>query len=204
MKGKQQHDPHGSQPQDAATQSDEGRSASVVATAAGEDVPSAATVDAGPELQTKVEKLEDSLLRARADLQNAQRRASADRLDAVRYANAELMKSLVQVVDDFERALSTADRTKESRAFFEGMQLVYQNLTKALAEHGLETVDAMNQPFDPALHEALMQKPTAQHPAGTVIEQAAKGYRLRDRVIRPARVVVAKPADGGSEIEGGQ
>ena len=111
------------------------------------------------------------------------------------------MKPLVQIVDDFERALSTADPTKDMKPFVEGMRLVHQNLTKALADHGLETVEASNQPFDPSLHEALMQKPTTQHSAGTVIEQVAKGYRLRGRIIRPARVIVAKAPETSAAPE---
>ena len=198
MKGDKQNKAVGSTPE-----AEDGHAVSVVATAAGDaagNVASSATVgstDTVGELQAKVDKLEDGLLRSRAELQNAQRRAATERLDAVRYANAELMKSLVHVVDDFERALSAADQSGDMKSLLEGMRLVYQNFSKALADHGLETVDALNQPFDPSLHEALMQQPTAEKPAGTVIEQAAKGYRLRGRVIRPARVIVAKAPDAG-------
>jgi molecular chaperone GrpE len=144
------------------------------------------------ELQAKVAKLEDSLLRAKADFQNLLRRSAAERLDALRYANAELMKSLVKVVDDFERSLAAAAKPNNLPAVVEGVRLVYENLTKALSDHGLETIEALHRPFDPNVHEALLHQPCDDHPPGTVIEQIAKGYRLCDRVVRPAKVIVAK------------
>ena len=146
-------------------------------------------------LQAKVVKLEESLLRAKADFQNLQRRAAAEHADAVRYANAELMKSLVKVVDDFERSLAAASKPENLPAVVEGVRLVYENLSKALTDHGLEPIEALHRPFDPKIHEALLHQPSDMHPPGTVIEQIAKGYRLRDRVVRPAKVIVAKEAD---------
>lgn len=150
-------------------------------------------------LRAKVEKLEDALLRARADYQNFQRRAAVERSEAIRYANAGLMKSLLGVLDDLERAMSSP--SGETGAVDEGVRLVYENLLKALRDHGLETISADNEPFDPSVHEALMQQPSADHPSGTILEEFAKGYRLRDRVLRPSKVVVSKAVDedGGSE-----
>lgn len=160
----------------------------------GEAAP-AVPVDAAAELAAKVEKLEDNLLRARAEFQNLQRRSATERTDAIRFANAELMKALVKVVDDFERALASPATDESQKAFMAGMKLVHGNLTKALAEHGLETIEALHKPFDPAYHEALLQKPADAHPPGTVVEQVARGYQLSGRVIRPAKVIVAKAHD---------
>jgi len=147
------------------------------------------------ELQSRVAKLEDSLLRAKADFQNLQRTSAVERADAIRYANAELMKLLVRVVDDFERSLAAASKPDNLQAVVEGVRLVYENLRKALADHGLEPIEALHRPFDPNVHEALLQRPSDEHPPGTVIEQIAKGYRLRERVVRPAKVIVAKEPD---------
>ena len=144
------------------------------------------------DLQAKIESLQESLLRAKADFQNLQRRSAVERSEAVRYANAELMKSLLGVLDDFERALSVAQGAEHNDTVLEGIRLTYANLIKALADFGLEPIDALGQTFDPAIHQALLHQPTDQAPPGSVIEQAARGYRLRDRVLRPARVVVAK------------
>ncbi len=160
--------------------------------------------DTVAELQAKVAKLEDSLLRAKADFQNLQRRSAAERLDALRYANAELMKSLVKVVDDFERSLAAASKPDNLPAVVEGVRLVYENLTKALSDHGLEPIEALHRPFDPNVHEALLHQPCDDHPPGMVIEQIAKGYRLCDRVVRPAKVIVAKamePVVAGATTE---
>jgi len=143
--------------------------------------------------KAKAEKLEDALLRAKADFQNLQKRGASERSEAIRFANADLMRSLVKVLDDFDRALA-ASSDSDAAAMIEGVRLVRENFMKALAEHGLEAIDALHQPFDPSIHEALMQIPTDAHPPGTVVEQAAKGYRLQGRVVRPAKVVVSKSA----------
>ena len=155
------------------------------------------------ELQARIEKLEDSLYRAKADFQNFQRRSGIERAEAVRFANAEIMKSLLPVLDDFERALAAAEASDNLEAIVAGVRLVYNNLAKSLREHGLETIDALHKPFDPNVHEALLQQPTADYPPGTVIEQSARGYQLRDRVLRAAKVVVAKAADAEPPPDGG-
>lgn len=204
MKGKKENQdgretPHSG---DAAADSVAVASANAEGSPTGVEVePSSSDDSVAPtaaEWQAKVEKLENALLRARADFQNLQRRADAERLDAIRYANAELMKSLVKSLDDLERALASTAQTENLTTFAEGMKLVYENLSKSLSEHGLETIEALHKAFDPTIHEALLNQPTAEHPPGTVIEQVAKGYRLRGRVVRPAKVIVAKMPEGGS------
>jgi molecular chaperone GrpE len=158
--------------------------------------PAQQAEEAGPEdpvkkLEARIDALEDGILRAKADYQNLQRRSAAERLDAVRYANAELMRSLVAVADDFERALESCRKHESAEAIAKGVQIVYDHFTKALHDQGLEPIEALHRPFDPAVHEAMMQQPTQEQPPGTVVEEVAKGYRLHDRVIRPAKVVVA-------------
>ncbi len=150
-------------------------------------------LDEAAELRGKVEKLEDALLRARAEYQNFQRRTAIERAEAIRYANAGLMKSLLSVLDDFERAMSSPAGERET--VDAGVRLVYQNLLKALREHGLETIETGSEPFDPSVHEAMMQQSSADHPAGTILEEFARGYKLRDRVLRPSKVVVSKAVE---------
>jgi len=162
----------------------------------------AQAVDPIEELRAKVDKLEDSLLRAKADYQNLLRRSAADQSAAVRYANADLMKGLLSVIDDFERSLEAARESHNLQAVVEGVQLVYDNLLKALCAQGLERIDALHEPFDPNVHEAMMQQPSEAFPSGTVVDEVAKGYRLHDRVLRPTRVVVAKtPEDHTTQQE---
>ena len=155
----------------------------------------AQAADTIEQLEAKVVSLEDSLLRAKADYQNLQRRTGMEQAEAIRYANADLMKSLLSVLDDFERSLATAQEGDNLSAVVDGVRLVYDNLMKALRDHGLSTIEALHRPFDPTVHEAMMQQPSADHPTETVVEEIAKGYRLRDRVIRPARVIVSKATE---------
>lgn len=170
-----------------------------------EAVEASETGDDDPVKRLEQEKaaLENSLLRAKADYQNLQRRSAADRLDAVRFANAELMRSLLAVVDDFERALQAGETHQGSEAVTDGVRIVYDHFLKALKDQGLEPIEALHQPFDPTIHEALMQRPTDAHPPGTVVEEVAKGYRLHERVIRPAKVVVASEKKGATGREDG-
>lgn len=144
------------------------------------------------ELQERIEKLTDALARTKADSANVQRRAAIERVETRTYANADLMKSLLGVLDDFDRARAAASATGDVVAIVDGVRLVHENLLRALVAHGLNPIDALHQPFDPSVHEALVQQPSDEHPPGTVIEQVARGYRLHDRLLRPAQVVVAK------------
>jgi len=151
-----------------------------------------------PDPQAEIDSLKDALLRAKADFANLQRRAAAERTESVRFANADLLRSLLGVLDDFDRTVAAADTSDNLKSVVEGVHLVHANLTKALSDNGLEEINALHQTFDPNIHEALLQQPTDEHPPGTVVEQVAKGYKLRDRVLRPARVIVAKTTDDGS------
>jgi len=170
----------------------------IVANVQADDQTESAAALGTSELQARIDSLEDALLRAKADYQNFQRRATTERIDAVRYANAELMRSLLNVMDDFDRTLAASnDATLD--AIVAGVQMVYENLQKALADNGLEIIEAKGKSFDPAIHQALMQQPSDECAPGTVIEQVTRGYRLRDRVLRPARVVVAKAPDNDAE-----
>ena len=149
------------------------------------------------ELRAKAEKLEESLLRARADYQNLRRRSAVERAEAVRFANSDLMRSLLGVLDDFQRSLEAANRSDNLQAVVDGVRLVYGNLERALRLQGLEPIGALHEPFDPNVHEAIMQRPSADYPPGTVVEEIAKGYSLCDRVLRPAKVIVSKSPETG-------
>lgn len=146
-------------------------------------------------LRRRVEELEDTLLRTRAEHQNAQRRAAVERSQAIRFANADLLRSLLGVIDDFDRSLEAAKTSDHLDAVVDGVRLVRDNFHRALTQHGLEPISAAGQPFDPSQHEAMMQQPSDEHPPGTVLEELAKGYRLHDRLLRPARVIVSKATD---------
>jgi len=189
-------------------QRDEATTDADVGAAAPEGVDEATPDPNTPEgMKARIEALEDSLLRAKADYQNLQRRMQTERSDAIRFANADLMRALLPVLDDFERSLHAAETTADPAAFVEGIRLIYENFRKALTDHGLEPIEALKQPFDPGVHEALMQQPSDEHPPGTVLEEVTPGYKLRDRVIRPTRVIVARApevATGSGDSKSGR
>ena len=173
-------------PSDAPTPSeqDSDESAAGVEPEAEASPETAVAVDPVQELREKVERLEDGLLRAKADYQNAQRRSCIERAEAIRYANADVMKSLLSVLDDFDRPLAAGEGSEDRAALLEGVRMMYGNLNKALQDHGLAAISARHEPFDPSIHEAVMQQPSEDFPTGTVIEEVARGYRLHDRVLR--------------------
>ncbi len=144
----------------------------------------------------------DRLLRLNADFENFKKRAARERQDAIRFANEALLAKLIPVLDHFEMAQTAADSAPAGPAdsFKTGIQMVFNQLKAALAEAGLEEIDATGQPFNPNLHEAVSQQESAEAPEGQVLQQLRKGYKLRDRLLRPAGVVVAKkPAAGKTE-----
>jgi molecular chaperone GrpE len=153
------------------------------------------TIDEPQDPQEQIALLKDALLRGKADFANLQRRAAAERAEAVRFANADLLKSLLSALDDFDRTIEAAESSDNLQSVVEGVELVHANLVKALQDNGLEEINALHEPFDPTVHEALLEQPTDEYAPGTVVEQVAKGYRLRDRVLRPAKVIVAKATE---------
>ncbi len=155
-------------------------------------VPLAETPSHVAELEAKAASLEDALLRARAETQNVQRRAATERADAVRYGTVELVKSLLPVYDDLDRTLAAAEQDDGKSPLVAGVRLAIENFVKALREHGVEPVDAAGQKFDPRMHHALMQQSSDNVEAGTVLKQTARGFQLRDRVVRPAMVIVSR------------
>lgn len=146
-------------------------------------------------LQAKIGALEERLLRVAADFENRRKRVEQQRSDAVRFANVDLLRAVLLIVDDFDRSLAAAGQADSIESVVEGVSLIHANLLKTLRDFGLEEIEALHKPFDPACHEALMQQPSADHPEGTVLEEVARGYRLHDRVVRPSKVIVSKAVD---------
>jgi molecular chaperone GrpE len=165
------------------------------------------TSQAIADLKAKAEQaqqFQDQWLRAAADFDNFRKRAARERAEAVRYANEGLLQKLVPVLDNFEMALAAANAQNTTvQALQAGVAMIHQQFKTALADAGLEEIDAVQKSFDPNLHEAVSQEATAEVAEGQVVRQLRKGYRLRDRLLRPASVVVAKalapepPSSGG-------
>ena len=143
-------------------------------------------------LQSEVERYKDLALRAAADLDNYRKRMARERDDAVKYANTSFLEKLIPILDNFELGLQAAKSGTGSSSILDGMAMVQRQLQDFLTSSGVEAFDAEGKPFDPNLHEAIAQEENAEVPEGHVIRQLRKGYRLRDRLIRPANVVVSK------------
>jgi len=137
-------------------------------------------------------QLQDQWLRAVADLENFRKRAARERAEAVRYANESLLQKLVPVLDNFEAAVAAASAPNATpQSILTGVTMIHQQLKAALAEAGLEEIDATGAMFDPRLHEAVAHEDAAGVPEGQVTRQLRRGYRLKDRLLRPATVAVA-------------
>jgi molecular chaperone GrpE len=142
------------------------------------------------QLRQRVAELEEQLLRARAEQQNIRKRAANELSESVRFANAAFAKSLLTMADDFDRTLEQS-QSADAATVLEGVRLIYDNLMKVLSDHNVESIDALGRPFDPRFHEAMMQQPAGDKEPGTVLEVLQKGFKLGDRVLRPAKVIVA-------------
>ena len=141
-------------------------------------------------LQADLDRFRDLALRSQADFENYKKRAAREKDDAVKYANSALLQQLVSILDNFELGLAAAKAHGDESPIYSGMVLVQKQLNDLLAENGLQSIEAEGNNFDPNLHEAIAHEPS-KSPEGTVIRQARRGYRLKDRLLRPARVVVS-------------
>jgi molecular chaperone GrpE len=143
------------------------------------------------QLQSDLERFRDLALRSQADFDNYRKRSAREKEEAVRYANGSLLEKLIPIIDNFELGLAAAGSAAGSPVFA-GMSMVARQLTDFLTDAGVTAIDATGQDFDPNLHEAIAQEPSQTVPEGKVIRQVRKGFRLKDRLLRPANVIVSK------------
>jgi len=142
-------------------------------------------------LPAEPDQADDRVLRLQAEMENLRGRTSREIRDVRRYASLPLLRDLLPVCDNVERAIQAAQDTAGAESLVEGFELVAQQLASVLAAHDCTLIDALGQPFDPNLHEAISQQPSAEHPKGTVILVTQTGYQLHDRVVRPAQVIIS-------------
>jgi molecular chaperone GrpE len=133
----------------------------------------------------------DAMLRMQAEMENLRKRLARDSEKARKFALERIMKDLLQVTDSMERGLAAADDAATVESLREGQELTLKMFTKVLGDHYLEVIDPAGQPFDPEWHEAVTVLPSEEVDENTVVEVLQKGYRLHDRLIRPAMVVVS-------------
>ncbi|MBU0672259.1 MAG: nucleotide exchange factor GrpE [Candidatus Margulisbacteria bacterium] len=146
---------------------------------------------AGRQERSEAEILKDKYLRSLADFDNYKKRMALDKEQFVQFANESLIAEVLPIVDGFSRAMDAANKVQAGEEMMKGLALIKKQLEDVLKKHGLEEIEALNKPYDPNLHEAIMQK---EHdgPEGMIIEEAQKGYTLHGRVIRPSMVIVSK------------
>ena len=162
------------------------------------------------ELQNAIETLNieaaknwDLYLRERADLENARKRHQRDKEDALRFANDRLLKEIIPVLDNLERAVDHADQANDdNQGLLEGVNMTINQFRKALENFGVKPINAIGENFDPNLHQAMGQVETIEQAPNTVVTEFQKGYLLHDRLLRPAMVMVAKaPTDEAIDSE---
>jgi len=134
-------------------------------------------------------------LRERADLENLKKRAARERAETIRFANEQVLKDMLPIVDNLERAVEHARSGGDGQPLVEGVALVLKSLLDVLERHGVTRVEAKGVPFDPTHHEAMAHVESDEHEPNVIVEEHQAGYRLNDRLLRPALVSVAKPAD---------
>jgi molecular chaperone GrpE len=157
----------------------------------------------------EVADLKDRLLRAHADIDNVRKRLEREKADAHKYAVSKFARDVVNVGDNFQRAISSVpaaavEQTPALKSFLEGVMMTERELLNVLERHGIRRVDPMGEPFNPHLHQAVSEVQNPDVPSGTVVQVFQPGYIIEDRILRPAMVVVAKggaksakPGDGG-------
>jgi molecular chaperone GrpE len=137
----------------------------------------------------------DRFLRAAAELENVKKRAQKDLEDLRKFANESLIKELLNVVDNLERALDVPLTGDSDNQIAAGVTLTLKDLLKILQKYGVQSIESLGEPFDPAIHQAMMQQEVADQPANVVVQEMQKGYMIHDRLLRPAMVVVSKTAE---------
>jgi molecular chaperone GrpE len=150
--------------------------------------------DAMAGLQADLDRFRELALRSQADFENYKKRSAREKAEAIKYANSALLERLVSIIDNFELGLAAAKGEGEHSAIYSGMILVQKQLNDLLAENGLQPIEAEGKKFDPNIHEAIAHERSDQVPEGTVLRQTRRGYRFKDRLLRPAKVVVSSEA----------
>lgn len=135
---------------------------------------------------------QEQYLRTLADMENLRKRTQRDKEELAKFANENILREILPVIDNLERAVDHAEQAETNDGLFEGVQMTLTQFSQLLTKFGVEPVDAIGQPFDPAYHQAMGQLESDEHPVNTVVQQMQKGYQLNNRLLRPAFVMLAK------------
>jgi len=176
---KHPHDPSAGEPHESATASLEAKDA---------------------ELESALVEAKDRHLRLAADFDNYKKRVRQEQMETIQHASADLIARLLPVLDDLHNVLEHKPEGIDE-SWVKGLELSVRKLEEALGTHGLEPIDAVGARFDPKLHEAVGHEESREHPEDTVVSELRRGYRVRDRVVRPALVKVARPPAHSEDTE---
>ena len=156
-------------------------------------------------LSEELAEVEERGLRLLADYENFRKRALRERQEAARYGSQNLVKDLLSVVDNLDRAIGHAQQSEggDLQSLLQGVELVLREFTAVLAKHHVIEIEALGRPFNPALHEAMAQIDSETAEPNSIIDVLEKGYQLHDRLVRPSRVVVAREREGEAEPDAG-
>ena len=142
--------------------------------------------------KSETEAATDAMLRLAAELDNYKKRTVKERESLIKYATQDIIQELLPILDNFERAIESASKTKDFNSFLEGVKMIFKQMYDALEKKGVNKIDAVGKAFDPNIHEAVMQLTSEEYPENVIVEELQPGYTLHDRVIRPSMVVVSR------------
>ena len=174
--------------ENSAEQSAEEKPTSPADEAAKETDAKSAEIEA---LKVALAEANNRHLRLMAEFDNFRRRSAKEQLELIETANGKLLEKLSEVQDNFERAFAAENKAQDLEAFEKGMQMIYNQFAKVLTDAGLEQIDPTGKEFDPNLHEALMQQPSETIPEGHVVTVFQKGYKLKNKILKTAKVIVS-------------
>ena len=181
--------------------------AEVAEIGAAEAAVAAEAQEGGPKVErSELELAQDRLVRLQADFENFRRRAMKERTEDRQYGHQNLIKDLLSTVDNLDRAIDHVRGATDSgsgglESLLQGVELVQRELLGVMDRNGVNEIEALGKPFDPALHEAMAQSPNDSVPANTIVQVLEKGYQLRGRLVRPSRVIVAQPPEDKDQVD---
>jgi len=147
------------------------------------------------EREQEIQQLNDRLLRLAADFENTRKRLEREKSESISYANESLLRELLPVIDNLERAVEHGESESDFQGLLDGVRMTLKGFLTVIAKFGCAPFDSIGKPFDPNYHEALMQQESPDHPEKTILQELQKGYTLNERLLRPASVVVSKTSD---------
>jgi len=155
-------------------------------------------------IKAEAEAARDRLLRAAAEYENFKKRAEREKEEAMKFIAESIVLDIIPIVDNLDRAIKSAqsDEKKNFDALLQGIEMIQKQMLSVLEKYGVGVIESEGQPFDPRIHEAILQVPSEEYPENTVVQEFERGYTLHDKVIRPAKVIVSKLPEPKEKEEG--